>query len=382
MLLTKEIMVKWASNKSKSYYINKGYEFTNFGDEFLIPVTDLPPNSNIIVEVMCDYCSISLSKQYGKYMRSINTSPISKDVCTKCHPLKTKEGNLLLYGVDHYTKLPHEREKVGNRKRLNQDYVAMEFKKKGLKLLTKTYRNSTQLLEYICEKHVEKGVQRGSWSNINHQNGCGYCGDEERVRKQRLSFEVVKKRCIELNYILLTNDEEYVNSKSALEVLCTRHSNLGVFKTTYDAMRYIQGCRVCYIERNSEAKSYNWKGGISSIKEYLRSKIKKWRKDSLKFHNYKCLITKNVANVVHHIYSFEYLLDLCLSQTGIPVKDNISKYSVEEKKILSDTIVELHYEYGFGAALTQEMHLLFHQLYGQHTTPEEFWEFIGQYAVK
>ncbi|MQR94773.1 hypothetical protein [Fictibacillus phosphorivorans] len=381
MLVTKNAIVRWTANKTKSHYIDKGYHYTFIGDEFLIPVNDLPSSSNVKVEVVCDYCGTNLYKQFGKYLRSREASPIKKDACKKCHPLKTKEGNLLLYGVDHYTQLPQERLKIGNRRRLNTEFIFMEFKKRGLTLLTKQYKNSSQILEYTCENHNDKGTQKGSWSNIKHQTGCGFCGAEIGAKKLRLSFQIVKERCDELGFILLTCNEEYINSKSVLKVVCIKHPENGEIQTSYDALRYVQGCRDCFKDRNSHANCYNWKGGISSIKDYLRTKIKKWRKDSLNFHENKCLITQKEAEIVHHIYSFEYLLELSLKKTGIPVRDNISKYSKEEKKLLGETVVEVHYEHGYGAALTQEIHLLFHKIYGQHAAPNHFWEFVRLYKV-
>ena len=46
----------------------------------------------------------------------------------------------------------------------------------------------------------------------------------------------------------------------------------------------------------------NWKGGTLPIDDYLRNAVKKWREDSFKFYDNKCLISRVTTDlVVHHV---------------------------------------------------------------------------------
>ena len=55
MLLSKTAIVKW-NNKNKNYYINKGYNYTKCGEDFVVNIEDLTLGSKSIIEVQCDYC--------------------------------------------------------------------------------------------------------------------------------------------------------------------------------------------------------------------------------------------------------------------------------------------------------------------------------------
>lgn len=375
MLLTSNVTVKWVQNKTKTHYLEKGYNFTYFGDEFQVPIENLPKNSNVTVKVICDYCYKEVHKRYRDYKKSIEESPIKKDACNNCHPLKTKEGNRLLHGVEHYTQKSEEREKVGDRKRHNHEYIKEEFRKRGLILITPIYINSLQLLEYICTKHSHKGIMNGSWSNIINQIGCGYCGHEEGAKKQRLQYEEVKELFNSKGFILLTPKEEYVHTKSLLSYRCKKHPE-DLLENSADGIRYIKGCRKCYVERNRGENSYNWKGGLTILKDFLRGHIKEWRKNSLKSCNYKCVITGKPAEVIHHLYSFNFLMDIVFEKLQLDIHSYPGDYKEEEQNLLAEMIKQVHYEYGLGVALTREMHILFHKRYGsEYNTPSQFEEF-------
>lgn len=365
-------MVKWVKNLSKTHYVDKGYEFTDWGDEFQVPVEDLSNSSNVLVDVSCDYCKKKLTKRYGSYIRSRDNSPVKKDACKKCHPQKTKEGNRLLYGVEHYTQRPEEAEKVGARKRHTYEYIKEEFKKRGLILLSETYKNGNQLLNYTCTKHPENGIMKGSWSNIKVQIGCGSCGHEEGAKKQRLKYSEVLQLFIPKRFILLTTEDEYLNTKTEVKYYCELHPE-DILENTPDNIRYIQGCKKCFIDRNRGENSYNWKGGITTIKSFLRDQTKEWRKDSLKVSNYKCVITGKPAQVIHHLYSFSFLMDLVFERLQLDIRPNLGDYTEEEQNLLASMIKKIHYEYGYGVALTKEMHILFHKKFGlENNTPEQF----------
>lgn len=107
------VELTWVASVTK-YYKNKGYEYTKQFNKFSVKVEDLNPNSIAKVKVICDYCKEEISKSYADYNVQREKSPIKKDCCNKCKPLKYKESNLLVYGVESTSQLKEVRDKVKN----------------------------------------------------------------------------------------------------------------------------------------------------------------------------------------------------------------------------------------------------------------------------
>lgn len=124
----------------------------------------------------------------------------------------------------------------------------------------------------------------------------------------------------------------------------------------------------------------NWRGGISNLSKYLRRNIKQWKIDSMKYCNYKCVITGEDFDDIHHLYSFNQIVEETLDILNLPQYDEIGKYTSEELLLLEQTCLELHYKYGYGACLKKSVHDLFHFIYGYgNNTPEQFEEFKDKY---
>jgi len=146
-------------------------------------------------------------------------------------------------------------------------------------------------------------------------------------------------------------------------------------------------CKYCGRERISKKASerqigennHSWQGGITSLCEYLRNNIINWKKDSMKNCNYKCVITGEKFNVIHHLYSFNKISKEVLEETNLPIYKEINKYSDEQLEQLKKVNLELHYKYGLGICLSKKIHDLYHSLYGDNNTPQQFEEFVQRY---
>lgn len=115
MLITKEVEVT-LSSKYFRYYEDLGYDIPKelnkygitkyiLGTKITVKVEDLPKGSHAIIEVICDYCLkedkiTTIKKSYRSYNSSHDKYVIKNDCCAKCKPIKTKECNLLNYGVE------------------------------------------------------------------------------------------------------------------------------------------------------------------------------------------------------------------------------------------------------------------------------------------
>jgi len=124
----------------------------------------------------------------------------------------------------------------------------------------------------------------------------------------------------------------------------------------------------------------NWQGGITQLYEFLRRSLLQWKNDSIINCNYKCVLSGDRFNDIHHLYSFESIIKDTLLETNLELKSNISHYSQDELLLLSDKCLEIHYRHPLGVCLKQNIHILFHNLYGyKNNNEKQFEEFKQRY---
>lgn len=116
MLITKTVMVKWNGN-NRNHFESKGYIYTSHNSEFVVKVEDLTRYSKYVVDVLCDYClemgiATIVRKNWSEYVRSNINCVVHKDCCAKCQQTKTKECNLINFGVESKTELEETRMKM------------------------------------------------------------------------------------------------------------------------------------------------------------------------------------------------------------------------------------------------------------------------------
>ena len=123
-------------------------------------------------------------------------------------------------------------------------------------------------------------------------------------------------------------------------------------------------------------KNGRWKGGSSELIEQLRRDILDWKKASSEFCDYKCIFTGGRFQNIHHIISFNSLLDKALEITGIDRRSKISDYSNVEYNNLKSCLISLHNDTLYGACLCKELHELFHKEYTYYdSTLNDFADF-------
>jgi hypothetical protein len=179
---------------------------------------------------------------------------------------------------------------------------------------------------------------------------------------------------IDRDYELLTN--EYINSCQKLQFICNKHRDKGIQEIDLSHLKRGQGCYYCSIIQCSGENHYRWKG-TSSIKSYLTTTaILPWKKDSIANCDYKCQLTGNRFQDIHHSYGMNLIIEELFNELSIEIKPLISDYIDEELLLLRNKCLELHYKHGFGICLDHNIHLLYHNIYKYgDNTPEQFEEF-------
>lgn len=132
IILPQTIKTKWNSKHVK-YYKSKGYNYTGIGTELEVNVLDLPLNSQIKVNVICDYCNKELIIQYFRANENMKIS------CNHCRPKRTKE----LYGWSSTWELEQSKKSI---KRTNIEKYGFEHNSYNPEIIEK--RKQTTLKHY------------------------------------------------------------------------------------------------------------------------------------------------------------------------------------------------------------------------------------------
>jgi hypothetical protein len=385
LVLPQEIEAIW-NNATRKYYESKSYLFTHYGDIFKVNVLDLSPKSSMFVEVKCDYCGRFFKKRYYVYTQELK-GILKNNSCNECKFTKTKESNLLVYGIDAVFKLPNVYEERIKKKKLNIEDVKKEFIENNCILLSEAINSSKDRVAFLCKKHPEE-VQFVRYNNFQQkQGGCKLCGKEKIIQSLIVPYEEVEKEVENCGYILVTTKDEYRGAKQKLEIRCTKHLE-EIQKINYHTMKSgRECCKYCYRESREGENSPNWTGK-SPLRKYLREhSIVDWKKESMKDCNYKCVISGGRFDEIHHLINVDTMIQETLDFLGLQYRNSVSFYTNKELEKIISKFLELHDKHPLGVCLTKEIHKLFHKRYGYtNNSPEQFEEFkldylSGKYEV-
>lgn len=127
-------------------------------------------------------------------------------------------------------------------------------------------------------------------------------------------------------------------------------------------------------------KNPNWAGGRTILYNELRTQITKWKNESMKSCNYKCILTNEKFDHIHHLYPYKNIIDECFYNLKIERKLTVSDYSKHDFLNICNEIRRLHDEYGIGVCLSKKVHKKFHDNYGYfNNTTEQFYDFAKKY---
>ena len=87
-----------------------------------------------------------------------------------------------------------------NNKPYELEYVKEKFKNKNYTLLSKKYKNKNEKLDFICNNHIELGIQQVSFSSfLLNKCNCSSCKSESNSKNWYTSR----------NFKPMTTDEFY-----------------------------------------------------------------------------------------------------------------------------------------------------------------------------
>lgn len=254
------------------------------------------------------------------------------------------------------------------------EYVREQFENRGYTLLSTEYKNNKQMLEYVCPNHPNV-VNKTRFNSLVTGQGCPYCAGNVR-----LTYSEVKS-CIDSEGFRLIS-ESYKNNHTPLNIQCPKHEDT-YFGMSFKDFKNGHRCPKCKADdlsnRTRGENHYAWKG-LSDLTLYLRKHTKEWTYEVLKLNNFKCHITgDNLGDLeVHHLKPFNLIRDEALNELSLDHKERVLDYNAEELESIVGLVKQKH-NVENGIPLRKSIHTLFHQIYGNQCTPEDYYEFKQHY---
>lgn len=206
---------------------------------------------------------------------------------------------------------------------------------------------------------------------------------EKMSAKRRHNIQLVKNLFKEKDLLIIEEMFNYKNDRSPIYFICNNHPEEGIQDTNYMILRQGGcGCKKCRYESVTGENCHLWKGGITNLSNYLRSKVADWKLDTLKKYNFNCVLTgiNDGSLVIHHLYSFSKILEEVLINTDIELYPEVNMYNENELEILKEECIRLHNKYGLGVPVVKKLHDIFHSTQGDLIIDNgEFEEFTQKY---
>lgn len=120
------------------------------------------------------------------------------------------------------------------------------------------------------------------------------------------------------------------------------------------------------------------KSCYSSISTFLRTKLTEWKKLSMEKCNYCCVLTGSKDFEIHHVYSFNKIIDDVFKNNDL-ISKQVSEYSDHELDEIVELFLEEHNKYPLGVCIRKDLHILFHSIYGKCNKEEQWNEFVMNY---
>ena len=211
LLKNQYFKIKWNA-RTRNWYENRGYVFTNTGDEFIVKAEDLSLGSKQKVKVECDYCHKIIDVVYKDYVNYKD----KKYTCKHCRQIKTSQNNLLKRQEYLYNGIKDFCDDMG--------YILLTQKE--------DITNSESRVNYICPKH---GLHNAKAYSVLLGHGCNGCQYENnsKILKNTINDVIDLGKSLE---ILILNPDEYIDYyEENLKCVCNKCGD--IYVTSYQNLK-------------------------------------------------------------------------------------------------------------------------------------------------
>lgn len=271
-------------------------------------------------------------------------------------------------------------DKISESKRHSIEYVKNYIASMGCEYMGGFYKNNSSKIsiKFSCG-HINTIV----FGSFQQGTRCGICISKINHEKQKKPIEDILLLIKENNLIFIEFPEEYKNQKSKITYKCFfGHITTRQLMVFYKSKRCKECAKIKMYQNRKGSNHPNWSGGTSELFDGIKKNLTEWKKDSIKNSSYKCIITNDRFDVVHHLYGFNMILREALDNLKINERKSLGEYSNKELEEINEETKKLHKKYPLGVCLRKDVHILFHKIYGSgNNTPEQFYEFQNKIAT-
>lgn len=119
---------------------------------------------------------------------------------------------------------------------------------------------------------------------------------------------------------------------------------------------------------------------FNDICDFCRAHNYSWKIDSMRACGYKCAISGERFNDIHHLYGLNLIVRETCDELGIDYNYDINKDEQNLSQKILDKFYQIQAKYPLGVCLKKDIHKAFHNQYGYgYNTPEQFKEFVKTY---
>ncbi len=133
-------------------------------------------------------------------------------------------------------------------KKYSFDDVIYYISKKGYKLISKEsdFKNAGTKIKYICQNHVDEGIQTTTFGHLLEGKGCKYCGIQTTRDKRMVSLDKMGHKLLAVLRNFTYVDSIRNNGVICIKFICNNHKDLGEQVMSVKNMeRDIKGCKFC-----------------------------------------------------------------------------------------------------------------------------------------
>jgi hypothetical protein len=310
-------------------------------------------------EMFCKKCERILPHDGEHFPKDKNLKTGLRNVCHECKGGTYGERRL----QPKWTKEEEDLLKKEYPDNLNKNIVHLFPNRNEKGIIDKASQLGISKSEIAIEKRYEEH------SEFMFHNSPWIGVPKTEYEKQALS-EQMKKRWEENPDVMLAN-VQYERTVHHREYLGKIKVEAGLWKGENNPR---------FINPLFGSDNGRWLGGITPLLFWLRNQLGDWKQESMKFHNYTCVLTGKDFDDIHHLYSFKQIVKETLDSLEFEYTKTLETFTEEELEIVRELIIKNNNKYGFGVCLTKNVHKLFHDLYGYgDNTPEQFEEFKSRF---
>ena len=267
MILSKSVLVK-----SSSFYEKLGYDICE--KYIYVDIVHLSRGSSAIILAKCDYCGSEKEISYKNYNRNIlNGSKFSCSV--KCGVLKSKETNLLKWGVDSVNKLESKKNKIKDTiyKKYGTDHISKVQsvrESKRVKMISKSEDISNRMSQY--------------WDNLSPDEISKINSKRENTNLEKWGIKYISQLQQVKNKIKKTNLEKWGGYTYQSDILMNKviSTNLIKYGKTHSSSSDIIKEKVR--KTNLDKWGYEYASMSPIIKDKIkRTNLEKWGVENIMF---------------------------------------------------------------------------------------------------